>query len=269
MEDRGGKMEGEGLAVPGFGKAVAVGERGIDGIVYPLSSTLELGMSWGDWRWAAGGRGRYDRVVAVIIREATAADTEVLTPMFRSALAHHAELAPARYALGPEFRLYFRRWLGRLLEDSRSVVLVAEDVPEEAGNGRRRAGGKETGGQEAGAGGAAGVKSPIMGFLLASVQTEPPIFAPHEYAMVHQLWVEPGHRRTGAASKLLAAAAGFFAKLGMTQLRLETYAHNAAARAFLERNGFHASTVTMTRPLSQQGGERQGGEAVRKRGRGR
>jgi ribosomal protein S18 acetylase RimI-like enzyme len=161
------------------------------------------------------------------IREATAADTEPLTPLMQAALVEQAEAAPHRYTPTADFELHFRRWLGHLFEDPRSTVLVAVDAPASPGP-----------------------ESELLGYLLASVQSTPPIFQPHEYALIHHLYVLPAHRRTGVARRLVAAATHFYASLNLSQLRVETYAANAPAQRFFESLDFHASTLTLIHPLN-------------------
>ena len=164
--------------------------------------------------------------MAVSIREATAADTEALTPLIRAALSEQAQAAPHRYTPTDDFEIHFRRWLGKLMEDPRSTVLAAVDPSLPA--------------------------VPVLGYVLASVQSGPPIFHPSEFAMIHHLYVHADFRRLGIARRLVRAAAHFYASLNLHQIRVETSAGNAAAQSFLASLGFHASTVSMIRPLGKQ-----------------
>jgi len=99
-------------------------------------------------------------------------------------------------------------FLDAYLTDGESIVLVAED------------------GQ-------------VVGFLIARDECA----ADGRRAFhIHDLAVDPSHRRKGVASALLAELIRIALAQGMTFLRLEVRLGNHGARVFYERHGFRETT---------------------------
>jgi ribosomal protein S18 acetylase RimI-like enzyme len=153
------------------------------------------------------------------VRVGLPGDFPTVMPMLRQHLALHERWDPRRYALRPDADARFQRWLSTASEDPRALILVAEEDGQ------------------------------ILGFLAALVETDVPIYACDEYAVIFALWVEPAHRRRGAATALLDLAAREYAAMGIRQLRIRTATANAAGRAMLERAGFAPATVDLLREL--------------------
>lgn len=63
-------------------------------------------------------------------------------------------------------------------------------------------------------------------------------FLPHGAGLIEMIAVEPGSRRRGVGTALLAAAAGRFHESGMSSVFLCTQEHNVSAVALYERCGF-------------------------------
>lgn len=59
------------------------------------------------------------------------------------------------------------------------------------------------------------------------------------YASILTVGVAPGFQGRGVASRLLAQAEDFFARQNVAAFFVDTLEHNAAARAFYEKSGFH------------------------------
>jgi ribosomal protein S18 acetylase RimI-like enzyme len=152
------------------------------------------------------------------IRPATAADVPRVLLMVAAICAMHDKMDPARYAMLPDVTERYARWLPARAADPRSVFLVAEtdDAPPQ-----------------------------IVGFLVAMIETSIPIYRLKEYAFIHDVWVEPSHRRHGMARELVRAALERFAAMGVTQVRLETAAANEGARRLFESCGFRVGTIDM------------------------
>jgi ribosomal protein S18 acetylase RimI-like enzyme len=149
------------------------------------------------------------------IREAEYADTDKLAPMILQACAHQQLLDPQRYGLVDDLKANYRRWFGKLAEDPRMVVLVAEE------------------------------DHAILGFLLGSVEKEAPIYRVGEYAIIHDVWVNEAYRQRGVGAALIKAAQTHFASMGMRQMRVETVVQDRVARHLLESCGFRVSTTLL------------------------
>jgi GNAT superfamily N-acetyltransferase len=154
------------------------------------------------------------------VRVGLPGDFATVMPMLREFHALHEQWDRRRYALRPDADERFQRWLCTASEDPRALVLVAEE------------GGR------------------IIGFLGTLVESDVPIYACDEYAVVFALWVEPAHRRHGAATALLELAAREYAAMGIRQIRIRTATANTVGRAMLERAGFSPATVDLLRELN-------------------
>jgi ribosomal protein S18 acetylase RimI-like enzyme len=90
-----------------------------------------------------------------------------------------------------------------------------------------------------------GEASRLVGFLIATVEREVPIYAVKQFAFIHDLWVEEDYRQQGIARQLVLGAIAHFSTQGIEQIRLDTAMANAAARKLFASCGFRASTVEM------------------------
>jgi ribosomal protein S18 acetylase RimI-like enzyme len=154
----------------------------------------------------------------MLVRPATPADMPNILPMVRAICAMHAAMDPQRYDFLPDIVDRYARWLPERAIDPRSVLLVGEEK------------------EKAGA---------LAGFLIATIETNIPIYHTTEFGFIHDLWVEPHARRSGLASMLTSAALARFKELGINQVRLETATHNDTARALFERQGLRVSNIDM------------------------
>ena len=156
------------------------------------------------------------------IRPATAEDVPALLPMVAAICAMHQRLDPERYPMLPDVVDRYERWLPLRAADPRSVLLVA---------------------------GAPDAPDTPVGFLVGTVEPNIPIYRLTEFGYIHDLWVEPPHRRAGHAGALIDAALARFRTLGVAQVRLETAAMNDAARRLFASRGFRVGTIDMLRTL--------------------
>jgi L-amino acid N-acyltransferase YncA len=153
------------------------------------------------------------------IREATTADTEVVAPLILKVLAQHEVWDPARYGLAADVAKEYRRWFGKLAEDPRTTILIAEDL------GR------------------------VVGYLVATVHHDRPIYSTGDYVVIHDLWVDEGGAEAGR--ELIKAVAEHYAKTGVTQLRAATAAPNERIRALLQSAGFRVCQIDLLMELSK------------------
>ena len=91
--------------------------------------------------------------------------------------------------------------------------------------------------------------APASGFLIATVEQNIPIYQLKKFGFIHDVWVDPQHRRSGIARALVEEAANRFRAMGITQLRLETAAANEHARDLFTACGFRVGTIDMLRQL--------------------
>jgi ribosomal protein S18 acetylase RimI-like enzyme len=150
------------------------------------------------------------------IRPATAADVPNVLPMVAAIAALHESWDPARYGALPDVAASYRGWLTSRSRDPRSVFLVAEREP-----------------------------GTLIGFLIAQVEHNIPIYRVGEYGFVHDLWVEPAYRNEGVARQMVMLAVERFTEIGVKQIRLETAATNEVARKLFASCGFRVSSIEM------------------------
>jgi ribosomal protein S18 acetylase RimI-like enzyme len=166
------------------------------------------------------------------IRPAKPKDVPAVLPMVGKICAFHEKLDPAKYGFLDDPADMYRGWLGARARDPRSVFLVAD----------------------AGASG----RPKLVGFLIATVESEIPIYRLSEYGFVHDLWVEEDYRHEGVARQMVTLAVERFREIGVGQIRLDTAAANDAARGLFAACGFRPSTVEMlleVRGESDEGGD--------------
>lgn len=103
----------------------------------------------------------------------------------------------------------------RLLADDRSLVLVSELAASEA-----------------------------VGLLVGYLATSSPTRLPATYAVLRSLYVKPAQQRSGVASALVEQFLGWARNHGCAEAHVDAYAANVGARAFYERHGFAARSVS-------------------------
>jgi len=153
----------------------------------------------------------------MFVRPATPTDVPAVLPMVTKICALHESWDSAKYGFLPHPEQRYERWLKRLATGERSVFLVAED------------------------------EAQLVGFLVATVESEIPIYRLQEFAFIHDLWVEPEYRQKGIAKEMVMQAVEHFHQMGVQQIRLDTAAINEAARRLFASCGFRISTVEMLR----------------------
>lgn len=153
----------------------------------------------------------------MIVREATTADSDAVAPLIIACLTQHEAWDAARYGLKTDVEKEYRRWFGRLAEDPRTTILIAED------NGRP------------------------VGYMVATVRRDRPIYRTGDYVVIHDLWVENPDGEAGR--ELLKDAAERYAAAGVTQLRAATAAANERVRTLLKSTGFRVCQIDLLMEL--------------------
>lgn len=150
------------------------------------------------------------------IRPATPDDVPAVLPMVAQIAALHEQWDPAKYGFLPDPASRYRDWLRHNANEERAVFLVAESEP-----------GK------------------LVGFIVATVEREIPIYRLKEFGFVHDLWVEPDYRHEGIGRQLAMRTIERFREIGVQQIRLDTAARNEPARKLFLSCGFRTSVVEM------------------------
>lgn len=156
------------------------------------------------------------------IRAATPADVAAVLPMVAKICALHEAWDPAKYGFAPNPAQRYERWLMQQAESDRSVFLVAERES------------LDTAHSEA-----------LIAFLVATIETEIPIYRLKEFGFIHDLWVEPEYRQAGLGRQLVEHALQALATKGIQQIRLDTAIPNDAARRLFQSCGFRPSTIEL------------------------
>jgi len=159
--------------------------------------------------------------MALHFRRGTAADVPALIPMVVAQYALHAAWDAAKFAPRPDFEKGYARWLAARATDPRSVLFVAEvetDAPAPA---------------------------VLAGFIVATTETEIPVYLTRDYGFLHELFVQPDYRNEGAARQLVTLTVEAFRDLGVTQVRCEAAWLNGPARGLFQRCGFREVAITL------------------------
>lgn len=154
------------------------------------------------------------------IRPATAVDVPDVLPLVRGVAAFHERLDPAKYSFAADPGEMYHGWLEHRADDPRSVFLVADAA---ADDDRPR----------------------LVGFLIATVEREIPIYKVEEFGFVHDVWVDEKYRNEGVARQMVTLAVERFRRIGVPQVRLDVLASNDPARGLFAACGFRPSVTEM------------------------
>ena len=152
-------------------------------------------------------------------RLGNAGDFQTVLPMMRQHRLRQQQFDAALYPLHPDAEERFRRWAGRMAEDPRASLVVAEE------------------------------DGHLIGYLLFTIERDLPIYLNDEFAIVREWWVEPAFRGRGAGKAMIDRAAAQLARSGILHLRVRTAAADTDARAVLDRCGFRAGPSDMVKEL--------------------
>ncbi len=162
------------------------------------------------------------------IRPATVDDVPLVLPMVNAIGQMHEALDPAKYGFRKTPADLYRDWLIARADDPRSVFLVADRDTE--------------------------ATAPLpVGFLIATVEREIPIYRVREFGFIHDLWIDPGYRHEGLARRMVMLTIERFREIGVRQIRLDTAAENSAARQLFQSCEFRASTIEMLLEIDPPG----------------
>lgn len=149
------------------------------------------------------------------IRAARVDDVEQVLPLVAKIAALHESWDRARFAARGDVATMYRSWLRRRCEDEESVFLVADRD---------------------------GV---IVAFLVATIESNIPIYRLSRYGWLHDLYVEETYRNEGVGRSMTMLMLERFKTMGVEQIRIETAANNEVARAMFAQCGFRTSSIEM------------------------
>lgn len=155
----------------------------------------------------------------VRVRPATPADLDELGNMAGQLVRLHHSLDPKRFLLVEGVERGYARFFKSQLEDSDTILVVAEI-------GERH-----------------------VGYAYARLEPRDWNSLLDACGALHDIFVLEGERRRGVAGRLLDDVATRLRARGAPRLVLSTAASNETAQRFFERHGFRRTMIEMTREL--------------------
>lgn len=142
----------------------------------------------------------------VAIRPASRKDLEVIGDLWIELMTFHAGLDP-RFGIPDNGRQHYIKHVTPMLRDDMCRVLVAE------------------------------VAGAVVGYLLAYIAENPPIFLTHRYGFIADLCVTSFCRRRGVGKLLVDAALRWFRLNDLSSIQLNVAHLNPVSQAFWRRIG--------------------------------
>jgi ribosomal protein S18 acetylase RimI-like enzyme len=169
-------------------------------------------------------------IQGVEVRRGVVGDVPRILPLVGRICAFHHAIDPRLFDYLDDVLDRYERWLPERAVDPKSVLLVAREVGK-AGNEGKVAG------------------TDLIGFAVATVEAEVPIYHLREYGFIHDTWVEPAWRGRGIGRALIEETLLAFTQMGVAQVRLDTARGNDAARALFSGLGFREGVMRMVRDM--------------------
>ena len=163
------------------------------------------------------------------IRPATLADVPAVLPMVAKICALHEAWDSAKYGFLPNPAQRYERWLAKQTANDRSVFLVAAHRAPELDQAEQ-----------------------LVAFVIATIETEVPIYRLKEFGFIHDLWVKPDYRQLGLGRQLVDRTLQEFRHKKIQQIRLDTAIANEDARRLFQSRGFRLSTIELLAELNGQ-----------------
>ncbi|MEH2292258.1 GNAT family N-acetyltransferase [Nostoc sp.] len=157
----------------------------------------------------------------MLIRTATTADVPAVLPMVAKICALHESWDSAKYGFLAHPEQRYEQWLMRLANSDgfadassvRSVFVVSEN------------------------------EGQLVGFFVATIEREIPIYRLEEFAFIHDIWVEPEYRQNGIARQMVMLSIERFHQMGIKEICLDTAVANEASRRLFASCGFRLSII--------------------------
>jgi ribosomal protein S18 acetylase RimI-like enzyme len=156
------------------------------------------------------------------IRRADTGDLPALGRLGAALVRQHHEFDPARFmAPMPDLERGYAWFLGTQLDEPGAVIFVAHAPGAPAHE--------------------------ILGYVYAAMEPQSWKDLRDSAGFIHDIVVEPGARRRGVATRLMAAASDWLEAEGAPRVMLGTAERNPAAQRLFESLGFRRTMIEMTR----------------------
>lgn len=166
-----------------------------------------------------------DTPTGIVIRRATGADVPSLGRLGALLVQEHYDFDRRRFLPASSgTRQHYGAFLGSQLDDTDSVVLVAEHD----GN--------------------------VIGYVFGAVEGYDYLSLRGPAGVVHDVIVDPHHRGNGVGRLLLAEILAVFKSRKAPRVVLSTAEQNSGAQRLFERIGFRRTMIEMTRELDDPSG---------------
>jgi ribosomal protein S18 acetylase RimI-like enzyme len=160
--------------------------------------------------------------MTVVIRRATEADLPALGRLGALLVRAHHEFDAKRFiAASPRTETGYASFLGTQLASADAAVFVADDDGE------------------------------VIGYSYAGIEGHDWMSLRGPAGVLHDLVVDPLHRRNGAGRALLIETLAFLKSQGSPRVVLSTASQNEAAQRLFASEGFRPTMVEMTAELSE------------------
>ncbi len=148
------------------------------------------------------------------IRTARVDDIDRVQQLWEEMTELHVELQPW-FTLSEQGNKIHRDFLVQDLDDPAFHIVVAEEEGE------------------------------VVGYCLAQLQQNLPLFKQESYAHIHDLAVTERYRRKGVGEKLFTAMKQWIGEQGISQIRLQIVASNVLSSSFWPKQGFKEFNRTL------------------------
>lgn len=152
------------------------------------------------------------------IRRACLDDLPAIYAMLRELSRMHRALDPTRYVLPDDVIAVYEPWMHRAMDGTGVLAIVAGETP-------------------------------ILGYLVAEAFEAQGEYWSPAHVYIHDLYVRPEFRESGAAAALVADASKWARTLGISQVRGIVATGNGQGRRFFARQGFRESAIEITLDL--------------------
>ncbi len=184
----------------------------------------------------------------VSICEAGPSDRAAVVRLWLMGMEHHQRVAPDEFLLSKTAtHRYGERFKTRMKNDAVQYILAVAPA----------AVGTRSGANEA--------ECAVVGYLCGSIRDRPPVFSPARWGIIHELVVDPAHRRRGFARALHDSFVDWAQRRDAERIAVNVYIENGPGRAFWVAMGYGPRTQRYVLPLEarrEDGDGKEGRDGV-------